>query len=499
MLRVRLLLIVMCAFCLLPLSTAAQQPPAYRITVASEPRLSGAQFSVSFQVTNNGGSASTETTVYLTELTSGTLLGSELMPALAAGESETITFTFAANTLQAGTYTIRASVDTGAGVETSVAQTSLVVPAGSSAPAQPAPTTPAATATGSGASAQVTPAPGTTTEPILSPTAPGVSSDADAQAAEQQGPLPRVQFTIPLVNFEYDSYNPLHIAGTALVVGILLVTLWVFIVLIRLIFGKPVQTFAVWQPPYASTPMIDPNSDAGRRQLWQPHAQNDAVANPCLDGSYHIRKLLLGTDSTTLSGWRVTAMRMSQYDMYGRVARSQFIVPPKLVRRLDGIARRASKLDSDKALKRVKPVARAVTAAFLKRVTKKSARLPLALDLRFNGRHGEVRILFELYGCGGAMYQLVDQWEPEMTVRKGAINENFTYTLFGQRPDETMGQFRKRLPNDLARVLAEMLTRPRAASAPPPITQVPQVQQATQPIHVPHDTLPNPTPPVDMG
>lgn len=496
MLRVGLLLTVICVLCLALPPAAAQTAPSYRITVATAPQLSGNQFTAAFLVNNNGGAATVETTAYLIELSKNILLDTQQVPPLAAGASETITFTFAAAALPPGTYSIRASVDTGFG-EVSVAQTSLTVPGagtGASATVQPAPTT----ATGSGAGAQITPAPGTTSEPILTPTAGAQTAPGAPTPAAQQGPLPRVQFTIPGVNFEYDSYNPFHIAATALVIGIALVTLWVLIVLIRLIFGKPEQVFSMWQPPYASMPMIDPNSDAGRRQLWQPHAQNDLVANPCVDGAYHIRKLLVGTDNGALSGWRVTALRISQYDMYGRVARSQFIAPNKFARQLDGVARRAGKLDQAKALKRVKPLARALAGQFLKRVTNKSARLPLAFDIRFNGRHGEVRILFELYGCGGGMYQLVDAWEPEMTVRKGAISENFTYTVFGQRPDETLRQFKRRLPDELARLLADMLTRQRAAVAAPPAARTPQVQAPTQPIHVPHDTLPNPTPPVDM-
>ena len=59
--------------------------------------------------------------------------------------------------------------------------------------------------------------------------------------------------------------------------------------------------------------------------------------------------------------------------------------------------------------------------------------------------HGEVRILFELYGCVQGYWQLVDQWEPEMIVLHGAIHENFTYTVFGQQPNEQRRAFRQRL------------------------------------------------------
>jgi len=38
----------------------------------------------------------------------------------------------------------------------------------------------------------------------------------------------------------------------------------------RLIFSRP-AALPTWQPPYVITPLIDPNSTNGRRQLWQQH------------------------------------------------------------------------------------------------------------------------------------------------------------------------------------------------------------------------------------
>ena len=106
------------------------------------------------------------------------------------------------------------------------------------------------------------------------------------------------------------------------VVAIVLILLWVISVIVRLLFSRP-PTFAAWQPPYVITPLMDPNSTNGRRQLWQQHAQSDTLPLPCSPGSYMVRKLLIGSSGVKLSGWHVTGLRISQYDRYGRVARSQ--------------------------------------------------------------------------------------------------------------------------------------------------------------------------------
>ena len=114
-----------------------------------------------------------------------------------------------------------------------------------------------------------------------------------------------------------------------------------------------------------------------------------------------------------------------------------------------------------------KPGAKALTAAYLKKAKKGSATLPVAIDIRFVGMHGEVRILFELYGCNGSAWNEIDHWEPEMRVVNGSIHENFTYTLLGQFPEEKSKQFRKRFETDLNRALAAMVQAP----PPPPAAE----------------------------
>jgi hypothetical protein len=255
----------------------------------------------------------------------------------------------------------------------------------------------------------------------------------------------------------------------ALVIGIIVVVivlLWVFTVIGRLLFSRP-AALPVWQPPYVMTPLIDPNSTNGRRQLWQRHAESDVLPPPRIPGDFKVRKLLLGSNGVKLAGWRVTGMRIGQYDPYGPVKRSQTVLPKKIVKALDRAVRKSASLDSARAIKAARPIAKMLTKTMLKKTTRQSATLPVALDIRLMGMHGEVRILFELYGSNGASWQEIDHWEPEMGVVNGSIYENFTYTLLGQYPAETRKQYRQRLQNDLTNVLAAMVQAPPPPPPPP--------------------------------
>ena len=126
------------------------------------------------------------------------------------------------------------------------------------------------------------------------------------------------------------------------------VLLWVLTVIGRLMFSRP-PTLPAWQPPYVITPLIDPNSTNGRRQLWQQHAESDILPAPCAPGDYKVRKLLIGSSGVKLAGWRVTGLRISQYDRYGRVARSQTVLPKKTVKALDRAVRKSASLDWERA------------------------------------------------------------------------------------------------------------------------------------------------------
>jgi hypothetical protein len=275
-------------------------------------------------------------------------------------------------------------------------------------------------------------------------------------------------FIIPLLDVEFDPNNrdQLTILAGFLAIGAIL--LWLFILILRLMFRRP-PTFGNWQPPYANMPPQDPNSTYGRRQMWQPHAQNNVVPSPCKMGTIYARKVLLGMDGDYLSSWSIAALRMTQYDMYGRVSRSQTLASKRLVKRLDKISRKNDRWDTAKLSKKTRPVARSLAKQFTKKINKRSAMLPIAMDVRLQGKHGEVRILFELYECQNGQPSKLDFWEPEMTVMGKTIHENYTYTLYGQSGGETFREYRKRLPDDIMHALVDMLrtpapTTPRAAA-----------------------------------
>lgn len=257
----------------------------------------------------------------------------------------------------------------------------------------------------------------------------------------------------------------------ALFVGIgggLIVMLWLVSVLLRLLFRRP-PSFGLQQPPYASMPPLHPQSISGIRQAWQQVAQNNAITVAPTQGAATAVKRLIGSDGRYLSGWRITALRLSQYDQYGRVGRSQLIPSRKIVRQIDRMTRKSQQLDPKRLARRTRPLGRKLARQFVKRVTKRSAMLPIALDVRLIGTHGEVNIVFEVYGCQQGAWSLLDQWLPEMTVTTKTIYESYTYTLYGQTGGESFRDFKRRLPDDLARALALLIeARPLEVPTPQP-------------------------------
>jgi hypothetical protein len=269
--------------------------------------------------------------------------------------------------------------------------------------------------------------------------------------------------TIPLLDVTIDLADPDQLIIIAAIAIVILALLLIILLMARILFRRS-PAFGNWQPPYATMPPLDPNTTYGRRQLWQQHAQNNVVPLPCKLGSIHARKVLLGMDGRYLSGWRITAVRMTQYDMYGRVSRSQVLASAGAVRRLDRLMNKAADLDPQRLGRKVRPVARELAKRFRSKVNKRSAMLPIALDVRFQGTHGEVRILFELYECQQGQPQQLDYWEPEMTVLGKTIYESYTFTVYGQSGGESFRDFRKRLSEDLERVLVGMLRFPITTS-----------------------------------
>ena len=303
--------------------------------------------------------------------------------------------------------------------------------------------------------------------------------DYDPATLPQQQTNSTNGIDIPLLGLTLDVGDPDEFAVTASIVVVVVLSLIITILVLRILFRRP-PTFGNWQPPYATMPPLDPNSTYGIRQAWQPHAQNNVVPTPCYAGTVHARKVLLGMDGDYLSGWRISAVRMTQYDMYGRVARSQVLAPGGQVRRLSRLARKGSKIEADKLARRVRPVARNLAKQFRNKLNPRNAMLPLALDVRLLGTHGEVRIVFELYECRSGQPVKLDSWEPEMTVLGKTIYESYTFTIFGQAGGEQLKDFRKRLSDDIERVLVDMLRT--GAATTERRSPSPETLSGTQPV-----------------
>lgn len=410
-------LFIILGLALLLVATASAQSVDYtilnlRVSYAAE------VITVSFSVANEGTAAATQTaTVLLVDINDGTELARESVAPLGGQTSQDITITLPAEDFPVGmTRTLRLSVgiDEVESSSSNIANNMARVDINRPAPEELPPPTP-------------TPAP----DPV----------------ADLVNALP------------FDTENPVQVAIAAAICGAVLLLLMLAYILLRALFYRP-PTFGVWQPPYANMPPQNPNTTPGRRQGWQQHAQNDLPApRQANEGSAHIRKRLVGLDNGNLSNWRIMAVRLSQYDQYGRVARSQVLATGRMVRRLDRIAHRQQAADPEVLRRKLNGIVGGLVKRLRRRITDRSAMLPLALDLRFQGTHGEVRILFELYYLEQGQWRKVDQWEPEMMVVGKTIDEGFTYSLSGQRPDENLKAFTQRLRGDISQILAEMIQR----------------------------------------
>lgn len=236
----------------------------------------------------------------------------------------------------------------------------------------------------------------------------------------------------------------------------LVVVFWIFTVIVRLIFGRPPR-FPTWQPPYGWMPNYDQQSLEGRRQAWQHHAQNGLLLTAPTEGNLHAVKLLMSIDGEMLANWDVSALRLSQYDTYGRIARSQSIASNKLIKRLNNTFRKRLTMQPDQLQKSLKPIASGLVKQFRKQIGHKNIFLPIAFDMRLEGRHGEVRILFELYQCRQQVWYRLDQWEPSMMVVSQMVQENLTFTIHGKMNDEKPREFFSRLEDDLIWLLMELI------------------------------------------
>ena len=423
-----------------------------------------------FGVYNIGAAAERDTTaeLFFEPGSANPIATQTLRPLDTQGDTEILTFELPVEDVPSGSVTFRLEVGIGdieaansATIENNRAGVVITVP-------------------------ETTPSVSRTARPSPQPAASETPVSPTATPAPTREPINILGVEIDVSRLPLPEDNLLLIPVIVALCGVGLILLWVLTVILRLLFQAP-RTFEAWQPPYASMPIQDQNTLAGRRQMWQQSAQSDSMEIPCLEGQYHIRKVLSGVNDENLSGWRIRGLRLSQYDIYGRVARSQTLASGGLVRKLDRVVRKGHTLTGEDIEKRVYPIARKMVGALVRKIGKRNMMLPVACDIRFRGTHGEVRILFELYQCVNSSPQLVDHWEPEMTVVTGGIQENYTYTLQGIHQGETARTFRQRLQTELTAILKAMIYK-----APP--VPVASISGDTSP----HDPVIIPTPPASQ-
>ncbi len=442
----------------------AQRPPDYAVrSIRTEFSQGGARIAVVFDVVNDGGAASAQATARVLDATRTQIGDSAIVAPLPEFGSQTVRIEFPTYLFanQAGrTVSLTASVGIGEieaegsdFVENNTARISVQIP---DLAAQP---------------------------PTGEDTAPAI--DAEAQAVDQGGINGFIQSVLSGGNTELFGTpvnSRLIVIGVVIAFFVVLILIWVATMIVRLLFSQT-PIFPNWQPPYTTATYLDPNSLAGRRSLWQPHAQSDTLPIPCYPGTFSARKVLTDMNAQKLGGWQVVGIRLNQYDMYGRVSRSQVIGAPRMVKKLNGLARRSTRLTVKAAERQTRGIARELSRDFRKKLNKRAAMLPIALDVRLDGRHGGVRITFELHQCAGDSYQPVDSWQPEMvvTTQGGIIHENFTYILTGQQQGEKRGVFLKRLRDDIARTLAALIAGKVIAPPPAPKGSIAPTSPPTPP------------------
>lgn len=285
----------------------------------------------------------------------------------------------------------------------------------------------------------------------------GITVPEAAASPTAESPAPDDEGDFALLNVPVDLSNPLHVlalAGIALA-GLLL--LLVLILLVRVILHREPR-LSGWQPPYAATPQMDPSSQIARRQGWQIHAQNDANPPSTVnEGTVHVRKLV--TNAEGLDNWQIKGVRLVLYDQYGRVHRTEALISSRQLKRLNRAAQLTPGETAAQTLKRLRPVAKSLVSRFRGKLSNRSAMLPVAMDIRLQGKQGDVQIMMELFMFQHGHWQILDRWEPELVVPTGLIEENLTYSLYGMRPDENLRAYTRRLQEDVARTLAQLLNK----------------------------------------
>lgn len=437
---------VILLFLLFSLPVLAQSTgPDYAIRNLRQPRFTpdNSQIIVEFDVINNGTDAIVDSTVRLyTEL--GEDVARDTVAPLAANDRVTVSLTFRANTFPQNTMQslrIAVGIDEVESADSATAADNF-----------------------SRISVQI-PELGDTTPPA--PTEATEAPPTPSDTTENGSPLDVVNdfFARLDLGFTFDPQDPIHLAVALSLACVLLFIVLVGFLLLRLIFHKK-PVFGTYIPPYANMPPIDPHSVMGQRRGWQQHAQNDLMPGPVTqEGTPHMRKQLTGYDLVKLSNWQIKGVRLSQYDQYGRVASSQTIAPSGTLKTLNRALKKWAQLPQADLAKKLRGTGRGLAKQFRKKINQRNAPLPIALDIGFEGGHGEVRIFFELYQVKQGYWQKLDQWEPEMTVISKRIQESFTYSLRGMVPGETQKEFHQRLEEDVTQMLTYLIHNPPSTNA----------------------------------
>jgi hypothetical protein len=430
-------------------------PPDYAVSdVRREFSADGTRITLEFRVQNLGGPADQDATINIVALDNGRVLATDILRPLEGQEAVLIRFELDPATFSPGSVQplqIEVGLDEvesllGETIQNNYAGISITIP---------------------GTPQTETP------DPVL-------SAEPDSVIVI---PIPFLEAEIAI-----DTADRTQMALAAGIAGAVGLVLLLGIIIVRLLFNSP-PVFGTWQAPYANVPPLGDDTSAGRRQMWQQHAENGSILVPCTEDAIHARKRLIGMDGGNFSNWEITALRISQYDMYGRVTRTQVLASKGLVRKLDGVRRRSRTLSRADLHKKVRPVAKGLANRFKKKVNKRNAMLPIALDIRLKGGHGEVRIVFELFHCKGNTWHQIDQWEPEMTVLGRTIYESYTYTLLGQTGGESLKELHIRLLRDLEHLLVEMLgwQQAPASTQTDGLTDIPSIDSEPQPGLAPED------------
>ena len=251
------------------------------------------------------------------------------------------------------------------------------------------------------------------------------------------------------------------------IVAVALLGLWLLSLILRLIFRRPPQ-FEPWQPPYAANHWHDPNSTLGRRQSWQYHAQSSRIDAAGAPNQGAVVKRLLDKRGISFGSWQIKAMRAEQYDVYGRINKTEAVMPRKIVNHLNRVLRRAPEISKQELKTAIAPIAKRMSKIALAPIEEQNLMLPIALDIRFEGIADDVVIQFELYQFHDGAWRPIDQWQPELGPVGEHVPEHFTVSFGGQRAGESGKAYKRRLRDDLAQLLAGLFDQHQAAGEQPP-------------------------------